>query len=96
MSFLSVGLLTAFSILMYNIKKYYRKKMHREMMWLSILFAVFLVSYGLRTAYQYGLGNFRKVIPDMITRWHFVNTTPLIFDIFSIGAILVMHHMNFQ
>ena len=32
----------------------------------------------------------------MITRWHFVNTLPLLFDILSIGAILVMHHMNFR
>ena len=66
------------------------------MMWLSILFAVFLFSYGLRTVYQYGLGKFRNIVPDMITRWHIVNTTPLIFDILSIGAILVMHHLNFR
>ena len=70
--------------------------MHTEMMWLSVLFAVFLVSYGLRTGYQYGLGSFREIIPDMITRWHFVNTLPLLFDVLSIGAILVMHHMNFR
>ena len=32
----------------------------------------------------------------MVTRWHFVNTLPLIFDVLSIGAILIMHHMNFR
>ena len=48
---LSGGLIVAFSVLVYNIKKYYKDKMHTEMMWLSILFAVFLVSYGLRTGY---------------------------------------------
>ena len=96
LSILSVGLAIAFTILVYNIKTYYREKMHREMMWLSILFAVFLVSYGARTIYQYFLGSFRDYVPDMITRWHFVNTLPLIFDILSIGAILVMHHLNFR
>ena len=96
LSILSVGLAIAFTILMYNIKNYYREKMHKEMMWLSILFAVFLVSYGLRTIYQYFLGSFKDIVPDMITRWHFVNTLPLIFDILSIGAILIMHHLNFR
>ena len=96
LSILSVGLAIAFTILMYNIKNYYKEKMHKEMMWLSILFAVFLVSYGARTIYQYFLGSFKDAVPDMITRWHFVNTLPLVFDILSIGAILVMHHLNFR
>ena len=32
----------------------------------------------------------------MVVRWHFMNTMPILFDILSIGAILVMHHMNFK
>ena len=98
LSTLAVGLLVSFTILVFNIRTYYKGKMSVEMRWLSILFAVFAVSYGLRTLYQYELGedNFRIWVPSMVTRWHFVNTLPLIFDIFSIGAILIMHHLNFR
>ena len=96
LSTLAVGLLLAFTILVFNIKTYYKGKMSVEMRWLSILFAVFAVSYGLRTVYQYELGDFKNWVPSMVTRWHFVNTLPLIFDIFSIGAILIMHHLNFR
>ena len=96
LSFLFGGLLISYCILLYNIKTYYKDKMSGEMSWLSVLFAVFCVSYGLRMAYQYELGHFRDWVPDMVTRWHFVNTLPLIFDIFSIGAIVIMHHLNFR
>ena len=51
LSVLFGGLLIAFSILVYNIKTYYKSKMSKEMSWLSILFAVFSISYGLRMAY---------------------------------------------
>ena len=96
LSFLFGGLLISFCILMYNIRKYYKEKMSVEMRWLGVLFAVFCVSYGLRMAYQYELGNFKDWVPNMVTRWHFVNTMPIIFDIFSIGAIVIMHHLNFH
>ena len=29
-------------------------------------------------------------------RWHFVNTLPLVWDILSIGSILIMHHLTFK
>ena len=96
LSILSGGLLISFCILVYNIKTYYKEKMSVEMRWLSVLFAVFCVSYGLRMAYQFELGHFKDWVPNMIVRWHFVNTLPLIFDVFSIGAILIMHHLNFR
>lgn len=81
---------------MWNIRNYYKGKMSTEMQWLSILYATFGVSYGLRMGYQYGLGSFHKIVPEMVVRWHVVNTVPLLWDITSIGAILIMHHMNFR
>jgi len=51
LSVLFGGLMIAFIVLVYNIKTYYKSKMSKEMRWLSILFAVFSISYGLRTAY---------------------------------------------
>jgi len=66
------------------------------MQWLSVLFAVFGISYGLRTVYQWGLGSFHDLVPNMVVRWHFVNCMPVIWDIFSIGAIVIMHHINFR
>ena len=96
LSILTVCFIISFSILLYNIKKYYKGKMSIEMQWLSILFAVFGISYGLRTGYQYEVGNFKNYIHSMVIRWHFVNCAPVIFDILSIGAILLMHHMNFR
>ena len=81
---------------MYNIRTYYKDKMASEMRWLSILFAVFSICYGLRTGYQFGLGQFKNIIPNMVVRWHFVNLVPIIFDLFPICAILIMHHLNFR
>ena len=52
-----VGLVITFIILMWNIRKYYRGRMSTEMQldlllqWLSILYATFGVSYGLRMGY---------------------------------------------
>ena len=93
---LSFGLVVSFSILIHNIRKYYKGKMIVEMRWLSILFGVFSICYTLRAVYQYGLGSYNKIVTNMVVRWHLVNTLPLLFDIFPICAILTMHHMNFQ
>ena len=51
LSFLTVGLAIAFSVLIYSIGKYFKKKMVVEMRWIKILFTVFSLCYGLRTAY---------------------------------------------
>ena len=60
LSIVSGGLLTAYAILVYNIRKYFKGQMVLEMCRLTILFAVFCICYGLRTFYQYELGNFRE------------------------------------
>ena len=86
----------SFGVLIHNIRKYYKGTMVVEMTWLSILFGVFSICYGLRTVYQYGLGHYNTIITNMVVRWNFVNILPLLFDIFPICAILTMHHMNFR
>ena len=96
LSILSFGLLVSFIFLVHSIRKYYDGQMVIEMSWLSILFAIFSICYGLRTIYQFLLGEFHNLVPDMIFRWNCVNLLPIVFDIIPICAILVMHHMNFK
>ena len=96
LSIVSAGLIAAYAVLVYHIRKYFKGQMVLEMTRLTILFAVFCVSYGLRTVYQYYLGNWRNVVNSQLIRWHLVNTLPLVWDILSIGSILIMHHLTFN
>ena len=47
----SLGLMIAYSFLVYNIKTYFKEHMILEIKSLSILFASFMIAYLLRTAY---------------------------------------------
>ena len=96
LSILSFGLIVSFIFLVHSIRKYYDGQMEVEMRWLSILFAIFSICYGLRTVYQFLLGDFHIYVPDMIFRWHCVNLLPIVFDVIPICAILIMHHLNFR
>ena len=45
------GLIGAYFILVYHIRTYFKNQMILEMFRLTLLFAVFCISYGLRTFY---------------------------------------------
>ena len=65
---------------------------------LQILYAVFFLCYGLRTAYQFELGDFRnwKLLQSQAVRYYWLNALPLIWDILSITSILMMHYFVFN
>ena len=63
---------------------------------LLCLFACFFVSFGLRTAYQFGFGTYANWICKMYTRWMLYDASYILFDLTSIGAILFLHFKNFR
>ena len=60
-SLVTVGLFVCYVVLIYNIRRYYKGKLVKEMCRLRILYAIFFLCYGLRTVYQFGLGKWRQV-----------------------------------
>ena len=51
LSVVTTGLIGAYIILVYHIRKYFKDQMVLEMSRLTVLFAIFCVCYGLRTFY---------------------------------------------
>ena len=47
----SVGLVTAYIVLIYNMRKYFKEQMRNEMRRLTVLFASFVLAYFLRSLY---------------------------------------------
>ena len=62
---------------------------------MRILFAIFFLSYLIRTFYQYMDGSWWKIIPEARTRQLLYLSVAPFFDIPSIGAILYVHYKNF-
>lgn len=52
----SLGLITTYAVLIYNMCKYFREQMRTEIKRLTILFASFIMAYVLRIIFQIGLG----------------------------------------
>ena len=50
-SLVTLGLLVCYVVLIYNIRRYYKGKMVKEMCRLRILYAIFFLCYGLRCVY---------------------------------------------
>ena len=63
-SVVTIGLTGCYIVLSYNIRKYYKGKLNSEMCRLRILYAIFFLTYGLRTVYQFGLGKWRNLRID--------------------------------
>ena len=51
LSIVTTGLVAAYLVLVYHIRKYFKGQMVLEMCRLTVLFAVFCICYGLRTFY---------------------------------------------
>lgn len=98
MSILTAGLVTAYTLLVYNVCKYYRQSMKTELKRLSILFAAFIISYFLRLIYVATSvsGIYEKIVSNWYTRIVIATMMPLVWDLTSIVAILVLHFISFR
>ena len=98
LSIVTVGLVIAYSFLIYNIRKYFKDYMILEIKSLSFLFASFMMAYCLRTFYQLGLGHYKdlQIFNNAYERWWLMNYLWIIWDIVSIISILILHHLNFR
>ena len=92
----TLGLLICFVFLYRSINLHYKDYLEKQMSRLRLLYAIFFICYGLRTIYQYFYGDYRKIFESIVVRYYFLNGLPLIWDILSIAAILVMHHYTYS
>ena len=94
----SVGLITAYIVLIYNMGKYFKEQMRNEMRRLTVLFASFVLAYFLRSLYQVGLmfNFYKELINSLVKRWFIIDVLPLIWDLASIVSILILHYTSFS
>ena len=94
----SIGLITAYVVLIYNMRKYFADQMKNEMCRLTFLFATFVLAYLFRSLYQIGLMTnvFRKMINKLTFRYQLIYTLPIIWDLASIVSILFLHYFSFN
>ena len=94
----SVGLITAYVVLIYNMRKYFKEQMRNEMRRLTVLFASFVLAYLLRSLYQIGLMTsfYKELINSLVWRWYLIDVLPLIWDLASIVSILILHYTSFS
>ena len=91
------GLFLSYAVLIYKIKKYYYENMKTEFRRISILFASFNISYVLRLANLVSYSGFHiRIIKNHFTRETVTRFLPLIFDLSSILAILILHFISFR
>lgn len=95
---LTIGLIMAYTVLVYNIRKYYYQHMKTELRRLSILFAAFIISYFIRLIYEVLLfyGFYSSFVKRIYPRGVLIILMPLVWDLTSILAILVLHFISFR
>ena len=93
---LIVGLTISYVVLIYKVRKYYFDSMKLEIRRLTILFASFNISYMLRYIYLYTSYYHKFAIDDKFTRSLMQRILPIVFDLSSIMAILILHFMSFR
>ena len=96
LSIVIFGLILSYSVLIYKIKKYYYENMKVEYRRIPILFASFNISYVLRLTYLILATNGINAIDDHYTRVLWRRFLPLLFDLSSILAILILHFISFR
>ena len=98
LAILTTGLVTAYTVLVYNIRKYYQQSMKTELRRLSILFAAFIISYFIRLIYvaTSNSGIYKIIIKNWYVRIVFGTLMPLVWDLTSILAIQVLHFISFR
>ena len=72
--------------------------MKEQIVRLSVLFATFVFAYILRFFYQLGRGTdiYLDMCPNMVVRWSILLALPVVWDISSILAILILHYKSFK
>lgn len=98
LAIVTTGLVTTYIVLVYNIRKYYHQSLKLEKRSLSILFAAFIISYFFRMIFEVILfaGVFDNLVLSYFARTILLILMPLVFDLTSILAILVLHFINFR
>ena len=96
LSIVIFGLILSYSVLIYKIKKYYYENMKVEYRRITILFASFNISYVLRLAYLILATKQIHFIHDHYHREIWRRFLPLLFDLSSILAILILHFISFR
>ena len=95
---ITTGLMVTYIFLVYNICKYYYQSMRTEIKRITILFACFNISYLFRLIYECLLGKdyYIQLIQRKVLRKSLVTWIPVVFDLTSILAILILHVISFK
>ena len=98
LAIVTLGLMISYIILLVYICKHYYASMKTETKRITLLFASFNVSYLCRLIYEFLLGKkyYTAIIQERFARRIVGALMPLIFDLTSIIAILILHFISFR